>query len=89
MFWVGEAGGLQVRFSVAFENNDLHTTISVVLRNIGSQRLTDVYYMRTIDPDQVRVLRNRLREPVTTTDHKLCARIRNTTIPATSTRTIG
>lgn len=54
MIWVGSYGNLQVYFNVIFGDDDLYFTTSVILRNIGTTQLKDVYYMRNVDPDQVR-----------------------------------
>lgn len=53
MIWVGSHGNLQVYFNVIFGDDDLYFTTSVILRNIGTTQLKDVYYMRNVDPDQV------------------------------------
>ena len=60
MFWVGQSGNVELRSNVVVENNDLHAKVSVVMKNVGSTQLTDVYYMRNADPDQVGVRINEI-----------------------------
>ncbi len=54
--WVGElttgSGSLRALQNVAFESDDLFFVMSVTLENIGSTTLTNVRYLRSVDPDQ-------------------------------------
>jgi hypothetical protein len=49
-----------VTFDVTFDREDRYFTTSVVVRNIGTTQLTNVYYMRTVDTDQVSQFFSRL-----------------------------
>ena len=53
--WVGKYRDLKVSKVTQFDNDDVYFTTSVTLENTGSTPLTNVYYQRTVDPDQERV----------------------------------
>jgi len=50
--WVGNKNSLEVTKVTQFDGEKLFFTTSVVLKNTGTSALTNVYYMRTVDPDQ-------------------------------------
>lgn len=50
--WVGTYRNLKISKVTQFNNDDLFFTTSVTFENIGSSPLTDVYYQRSVDPDQ-------------------------------------
>lgn len=57
-FWVGKTGNLRVSKVTQFSDSgsastdDLHFSTSVTLKNEGTSPITNLYYMRTVDPDQ-------------------------------------
>ena len=50
--WVGRSGGLEVRRAVYFGESDFSIYMHTTIVNIGSNKLFDVRYLRSIDPDQ-------------------------------------
>jgi len=50
--WVGKSGEMMIRAVTQFDPETLYFTTSVELENIGSAPVKDVYYVRTVDPDQ-------------------------------------
>jgi hypothetical protein len=50
--WVGRAGNLEVRRVVYFGETDLSIYMHTTVCNIGGNKLFDVRYLRSIDPDQ-------------------------------------
>eukprot|EP01034_Spumella_vulgaris_P025753 gene25753-32242_t len=52
ILWRGVYGSLEVTKVVHFRFDELFVTTSVVVRNIGTQAITNFYYARTADPDQ-------------------------------------
>ncbi|GMI00407.1 hypothetical protein TrST_g13361 [Triparma strigata] len=57
-FWVGKSGNLQISKVTQFTDtgnaatDKLYFSTSVTMKNTGSSTMTNVYYMRTVDPDQ-------------------------------------
>mmetsp|Transcript_22541 Transcript_22541/g.46821 ORF Transcript_22541/g.46821 Transcript_22541/m.46821 type:complete len:4475 (+) Transcript_22541:277-13701(+) len=57
-FWVGKTSNLRVSKVTQFSDNEsrgsdeLHFSTSVTLKNEGSSAISNIYYMRTVDPDQ-------------------------------------
>jgi hypothetical protein len=49
--WQGTMGNLSVKQVTTLNDTDLFFTISVVLKNSGSSTISNVYYVRTVDPD--------------------------------------
>ena len=49
--WKGTDGALSIRQTTVLDTNKLFFTVNVVLTNIGATPLTNVYYIRTVDPD--------------------------------------
>ena len=50
--WIGHAGALMISQVTHFRVSDLYLTTAVTLQNTGSGTMSDVYYMRSIDPSQ-------------------------------------
>ena len=50
--WIGSNGGLKVSAVTQFGVSNLFITTTVTLQNTGSTIMTNVFYMRTIDPNQ-------------------------------------
>ncbi len=50
--WVGRIGPLEVRFSLFLNTGDLSVYVHKSIVNIGTSKVFDVRYLRTIDPDQ-------------------------------------
>ena len=50
--WQGSLGSLKVTKIMEFSGDDLFFTTTVTLTNEGSEPVNDVYYMRSVDPDQ-------------------------------------
>ncbi len=49
--WEGTAGNLAIRQRTILDTNKVYFICEVVLKNTGSTPLTEVYYNRTVDPD--------------------------------------
>ncbi len=49
--WNGSDGGLAIRQTTILDTNKLYFTVNVVLRNTTSATLPNIYYIRTVDPD--------------------------------------
>ncbi|MBL7729830.1 MAG: gliding motility-associated C-terminal domain-containing protein [Chitinophagaceae bacterium] len=49
--WEGMMGDLLVRQTINLKNTKAYFTANVVLKNTGPVALTNIYYMRTVDPD--------------------------------------
>ena len=54
MAWSGvdSAGNIEVSKVTKFDTKSLYFTTSVVVKNIGNKELHDLFYMRSVDPDQ-------------------------------------
>lgn len=52
VLWYGTVGEIELKKVTQFNNDAMYFTTSVVIKNIGSVPLSDMYYMRTVDPDQ-------------------------------------
>jgi hypothetical protein len=50
--WVGAYAGLSIKQTTSFDTGNLFFTTKVVLKNTTSGTLTNVYYLRGVDPDQ-------------------------------------
>ena len=50
--WVGSTPNLKVSKVTSFGVDDLYFTTTVTLKNLGTETLHDVRYMRNVDPDQ-------------------------------------
>ena len=49
--WKGTDGALAIRQTTILDTNKLYFTVNVVLTNTGATPLTNIYYIRTVDPD--------------------------------------
>ncbi len=49
--WQGNKGALSIRQTTILDSTKLYFTVNVVLKNTGGTPLTDIYYLRTLDPD--------------------------------------
>lgn len=54
--WTGSIGSLEITQTTTVKPNDLYFIISVKLKNSGATDLSNVFYMRTVDPDNDRTL---------------------------------
>ena len=52
VLWVGKKDSMEITKVTQFDGDQLFFTTSVVVKNTGSSALSNVYYMRTVDPDQ-------------------------------------
>ena len=50
-FWQGTNGALQIRQTTALDVNKLYFTVNVVLVNTAATAMNNIYYIRTVDPD--------------------------------------
>jgi len=50
--WVGRQGPLEIRRTVFFGERDVIIYMHTTIMNIGSSKVFDVRYLRSIDPDQ-------------------------------------
>ena len=51
--WLGRDGALVIRQTTTLDTNKLYFTVNVILTNTGATALNNIYYMRTVDPDNV------------------------------------
>lgn len=49
--WNGSQGALAIRQTTILDTTKLYFTVNVVLINTGATALSNIYYMRTVDPD--------------------------------------
>ncbi len=49
--WQGNEGALHIRQTTTLDTNKLYFTVNVVLTNTGAAPLNNIYYLRTVDPD--------------------------------------
>lgn len=49
--WKGTQGALGIRQTTVLDTNKLYFTVNVVLTNTGATPLNNIYYLRTVDPD--------------------------------------
>lgn len=49
--WRGNQGALGIRQTTILDTNKLYFTVNVILTNTGAVPLNNIYYMRTLDPD--------------------------------------
>ncbi len=49
--WNGHDGALAIRQTTILDTTKLYFTVNVVITNTGSVPVTDIYYIRTVDPD--------------------------------------
>lgn len=49
--WKGTRGALDIRQTTILDTNKLYFTVNVVLTNTGTTPLNNIYYLRTVDPD--------------------------------------
>lgn len=49
--WTGSQGALNIRQTTTLDTNNLYFTVNVVLTNTGATPLNNIYYVRTLDPD--------------------------------------
>ena len=49
--WNGRDGALAIRQTTILDTTKLYFTVNVVITNTGSVPVTDIYYIRTVDPD--------------------------------------
>ncbi len=49
--WQGTDGALAIRQTTILDTNKLYFTVNVVLTNTGATPLPNIYYIRTVDPD--------------------------------------
>lgn len=49
--WRGTQGALGIRQTTVLDTNKLFFTVNVVLHNTGATPLNNIYYLRTVDPD--------------------------------------
>ncbi|MBC7553595.1 MAG: hypothetical protein H7257_06410, partial [Taibaiella sp.] len=49
--WTGAQGALAIRQTTTLDTSKLYFTVNVVLTNTGTTALTNIYYFRTVDPD--------------------------------------
>jgi len=49
--WQGAVGDLVIRQTIALKNTKSYFTANVLLKNNGVDTLRNIYYMRTVDPD--------------------------------------
>ena len=50
--WVGRSGGVEIRRTVFFGETDVSIYMHTTVANVGTTKLFDVRYLRSIDPDQ-------------------------------------
>ena len=50
--WEGQLGNLEVITTTSFDTTQVFFVVSVKLKNVGTETTEDVYYSRTLDPDQ-------------------------------------
>eukprot|EP00947_MAST-08B_sp_MAST-8B-sp1_P003254 g3254.t1 len=50
--WVGERDQIKVSKIIKFQSNKRFFTTTVTLENTGTTSVSDIYYQRTVDPDQ-------------------------------------
>jgi len=53
--WVGVKDSMEITKVTQFDGDKLFFTTSVVIKNTGAAPLTNLYYMRSVDPDQEQV----------------------------------
>ena len=65
--WVGSVGDLKVTILTTLQADGLYYTYTTSIKNVGDETLTDLTFLRTIDPDNeydyVRMLHNATVEP--------------------------
>lgn len=49
--WEGQIGDLEIISKTSFDTNQVFFVIDVFVKNVGSATATNVYYSRTLDPD--------------------------------------
>jgi gliding motility-associated-like protein len=49
--WQGNEGALLIRQTTTLDTSKLYFTVNVVLTNTGAAALNNIYYIRTVDPD--------------------------------------
>jgi hypothetical protein len=76
--WTGSVGNLSILQTTSLKPNDLFFLITVKLKNTGATDLTNVYYLRTVDPDNDQTLpggsyttRNKVVEKIPNTGNKV------------------
>ncbi|NDC42666.1 MAG: hypothetical protein EBZ77_14145, partial [Chitinophagia bacterium] len=50
-YWIGNQGNLRIRQTTILDTNKLYFTVNVIMTNTGGTTLNNIYYMRTLDPD--------------------------------------
>lgn len=50
--WTGGAGGVAVRQVIVLDEDQLHFTMTVTLTNVSGSTLNNLYYYRSLDPNQ-------------------------------------
>lgn len=50
--WIGSSGDLDIGFSLCLNNDDVFVVLCVTIKNNGQKTIKDLYYSRSIDPDQ-------------------------------------
>lgn len=76
-FWTGSFAGLTIKQTTRLDTNDLFFTINVVVKNSTAAAISNVYYMRTLDPDNEQRITgsfstiNRIDFQIPSTDNKV------------------
>ena len=53
--WRGSKGALAIRQTTRLDSNKLFFTVNVVIRNTSAATVNGIYYVRTVDPDNVEI----------------------------------
>ena len=52
--WSGERDNVRVTHKIQFHSDQMFFTCTVTAENTGTEAISDYYYLRSVDPDQVR-----------------------------------